>query len=72
MGECGSYKTRKALEHACSSDRFCAGYSTISYRNTKAVAEDGFYPWCLKRSLDKRSVPGNHNFYRKTHGGIKS
>ena len=74
IGKCGKYKTRAALENACSADINCAGYSTISLSgyNKGGVAENGFYPWCLKRSLDKRYVPGNHNFYRKTFGGIIS
>ena len=75
IGKCGRYKTRAALENACSADINCAGYSTISLSgyNKGGVAENGFYPWCLKRKyLVKRSKPGNHNFYKKVFRGIRS
>ena len=73
IGRCGIYNTRVTLEGACSSDSSCVGYSTNKNVNTGAAAENGFYPWCLKRTEDKTAtVDQNHNYYRKILKGIKS
>ena len=66
IGGCGSYKTREDLEAACTADSTCIGYSTYSGANTAAVADTwGHYPWCLKKTKDRKKSRGDHNYYRK-------
>jgi len=65
IGNCGSYKTRAELETACTIDYTCIGYSTIRDHNTGAVAENGFYPWCLKKTEGQMKIQPSHNYYRK-------
>ena len=74
---CGAYKTREAREAACTSNPTCVGYSMVAYHirqqfnnypelNAGVVAENGFYPWCLKRN--EESTPHfdtAHNYCRK-------
>ena len=74
---CGKYRTREALEAACTSNPACVGYSMVAYHirekfnnypelNAGVVGENGFYPWCLKRN--EESTPHfkkTHNYCRK-------
>ena len=71
IGSCGYYTTRAALEAACTADPACVGYSTINRKGlvVRGVAENGFYPWCLKRTEDNSAtVDATHNYYRKIAG----
>ena len=69
IGNCGYYKTRAELETACTMDSTCIGYSVAKYFSTlalhSAVAENGFYPWCLKKTEGQRKIDPSHNYYRK-------
>ena len=66
IGSCGTYNTRAELEAACTAEPYCVGYSTYQSQNTEAVAENGFYPWCLKKTEAKTStVDATHNYYKK-------
>ena len=69
---CGNYNTRKELEDACSKDSACVGYSTHNAQNKGAVAENGFYPWCLKSTEETGTNQGDHNYYRKVSGSKPS
>ena len=68
------YKSRKAIERACTEDDNCIGYSTISVDNKinpyveDREAEDGFYPWCLKSTEWLYEANEGHNYYRRTRG----
>ena len=64
IGKCGSYNTRVELEAACTADSNCIGYSTTN-QNRGGTPENGFYPWCLKRTEDSKTVDATHNYYRK-------
>ena len=67
---CGQYRTRALLEEACTSKFECIGYST---RTSKASSnhreENRFYPWCLKKTKDKKGNAADHNYYRKIERG---
>ena len=65
IGQCGAFKTRAELEAACTSNPDCVGYSTINDHNMGAVAENGYYPWCLKRSEDNMRKVKRTHYYRK-------
>ena len=66
IGSCGTYNTRAELEAACTAEPYCVGYSTHQNQNTDAVAENGYYPWCLKKTEAKTStVDATHNYYKK-------
>ena len=74
---CGLYRNRKALEMACTANYECIGYSTISSEHPKVKnlsyveeleAENGFYPWCMKRTEDWYKADEQQNYYRRTRG----
>ena len=67
IGNCGSYKTPAEIETACNNDQTCIGYSTHRDLNTGAepFAENGFYPWCLKKTEGQTRIVKNQNYYRK-------
>ena len=71
---CGMYKSRKAIERACTENDMCIGYSTISADHyTISVVEDregenGFYAWCLKSTEGLYQADEGHNYYRRTRG----
>ena len=67
IGNCGSYKTPAEIETACNIDQTCIGYSTHRDLNTGAepFAENGFYPWCLKKTEGQTRIAPNQNYYRK-------
>jgi len=67
IGPCGRFTTREMIQAECTKYRKCVGYSTRRYKSThpRAVAENGFYPWCLKAADTGRTVDKSHNFYVK-------
>ena len=75
IGSCGYYSIRAALEAACTANPACVGYSTINRRELVpgGVAENGFYPWCLKRTEgNSATVDATHNYYRKIPGNCRT
>ena len=68
------YKSRKAIERACTENDKCIGYSTISVELgiseyvEDREAENGFYPWCLKASEGLYQADERFNYYRRTRG----
>lgn len=67
IGRCGRFFTRGMIQAACTSNPKCVGYSTRQFKhtNSRAVAENGFYPWCLKSADIGRTKDKSHNFYVK-------
>ena len=78
MGKnCGLWQNRKALEMACTATVDCIGYSTIraehpAVKNLSYLgnleAENGFYPWCMKKMEGKYEPDEHLNYYRRTRG----
>ena len=67
IGQCGLFSSRVVIQAACTINPKCVGYSTRRYKSTNptAVAENGFYPWCLKAADHGRTADESHNFYKK-------
>ena len=74
---CGLHKNRKSLERACTESYDCIGYSTISTEHPEVKklayvkeleAENGFYPWCMKKTEGDYKADEQHNYYGRTRG----
>ena len=63
---CGTFISRVELQRKCTASPHCVGYSTRKYHSSTSIGENGFHPWCMKKTEASRAVPDHtHNYYRK-------
>ena len=63
---CGTFISRVELQRKCTATPHCVGYSTRKYYNPTTIGENGFHPWCMKKTEGSRAFPDHtHKYYRK-------